>query len=1021
MTVQKSYVDYKALGDTGTATAASIQPVVDGEAASAATFGRPTENLRSRTEIARDVLGDLLYYRDRTARYLIELGAGGVLTWAGTGTGIANNTTQLILRPFLTPRTNLKGVLHVGTNAVNRVSYTVANTAYATDGMNEITVEHRSVPGTVTPTVTISSGPVYRILVVFDSAVATHNSAAVTGAVNTAIAGVAALTGKISAVNNGATGTAVAALTETSIDVRAHAGGTDGNATADVEAHTLAANALSTFTTANPLTEGDLIAIRYDYVIEPTAGDANDPKAGVRGGRAESNQSRSNADVSANLFIAQAHPEWLPGAIPLCKVVNGSLHWVDGTVLATGSSGMPGSSLSSYVNSAGWAGAPTLVVNGGIDNAGTVDTPQEAFDSVNQRLGQLRSTTWVVTDGTLSTGGHYNGATQIDAAIAATQNASMYGGMIYVRRGNYTGVFANGAMTAHGVSLKGETYDVLLTLGGTNTYANTLPVAMENLTLQRSGAFVLTLAGDVRMVNVRTNPGMLRLGTTSTANVRLDRLAMVAAGVSAATTYGISFEGKTVHATNCDFVGPDSLVASGGSVVNFGANVQSGLFENCTFSMQNANTLLSFTTPGASTAAQGIVFKKCTFTGATSTSYLLALSLGYGTVTFEDCTFTNTTHNPVVSTQAKGVTFVRCTFTSGTTFVGGSYASTFAGNATSGGRLTVLDCTINLGQLNASTTATASSVVLGGPGGAGHVYARGLRCTVLSSVTGLPTHAGLLELGSYGVVEAPASEYHDITLDCAGKAYVANSTANPVHLVYILGYDNFSPSATAYTQVHGLEIANFPGAAASGEGGAILSMQYATVDGLRVWKAPNTSLINQYMGYRQYYFQSNSTVRNARLIVFPCSGAINAVSADVTATFGSVYFNDVEILAYGTHAAAVARFGAAELARVRLYVSNGATGISAAQIVNGRAVNCTFGGTVDTVPVVQVDGTALLGCTITNAGTQTAVINGITGPTTNVSLVGNYLHHTSGAAPTIGSDITGGTNTVNTGNQFTVP
>lgn len=266
MSVQKTYVDYKNLGDTGTATAGSVQPIADGEAAVAATFGRPTENLRSRTEIARDVFSDLLYYRDRAYRYLIELGAGGALVWeaGGVGTGIVNNTTQLILRPFLTPRTNQKGVLHVGTNAVNRVSYTVAATAYAADGMNAITVEHRSVTGTVTPTVTISSGPVYRILVIFDSAVATHNSATITGLVNTAIAGVAALTGKISAINNGATGTAVATLTETPIDVRTHAAGTAGNATADVEAHTLAANALSTFTTSNPLAEGDLLAIRYD-------------------------------------------------------------------------------------------------------------------------------------------------------------------------------------------------------------------------------------------------------------------------------------------------------------------------------------------------------------------------------------------------------------------------------------------------------------------------------------------------------------------------------------------------------------------------------------------------------------------------------------------------------------------------------------------------------------------------------------------------------------------------------------
>lgn len=1022
MTTQKTYVDYKNLGDTGTATAASIQPIVDGEAAVAATFGRPAENLRSRTEIARDTFGDLLYYRDRTSRYLIELGAGGSLVWeaGGVGTGIANNTTQLILRPFVTPRTNQKGVLHVGTNGVNRVSYTVAATAYATDGMNEITVEHRSVTGTVTPTVTISSGPVYRILVIFDSAVATHNSATVTGLVNTAIAGVAALTGKISAINNGATGTAIATLAETSIDTRTHAAGTAGNATADVEAHTLAANALSTFTTSNPLTEGDLLAIRYDYVIEPSAGDSNDPKGGVRGGRAESNQSRSNSDVAANLFIAQAHPEWLPGCIPLCKVVNGSLHWVDGTVLATGSSGMPGSSLSSYVNSSAWAGSPTLVVGGGISNSPTTDTPQEALDSVNQRLGQLRSVTWTVSDNTLSTGGHYNGATQVDAAIAATQSASMYGGVVYLRRGNYTNVFANGSMTVNGLTLRGETYDVTLTLGATNTYANTLPVVMENVALQRSAAYVLTLAGDVRMQNVRANPGMLKLGTTSTANVRLDRLVMVAAGVSAATTYGISFEGKTVHATNCDFVGPDTLVSSGGSVVNFGQNVQSAVFDNCTFSMQNANTLISFTSPGANTAAQGIVFRKCTFTGGTSTSYLLNLSLAYGKITFEDCAFTNTTHSPVVKTFAANVTFKNCVFTSGTSYVGtAGYGSVFLGGALQSLRL--LDCVVNIGALNTSAVATDPAISLGSDASSSApIYVRGLNCNVLASVTGLPTHQALLDLGSRNVVEAPASEYHDITLDCAGKAYVANADPNPNYLVSVYGYDNFSPSGTAYTKLNGLEIANYPSSAptGAGEGGRILSTQFATLSGVRVWTKKPSSYTNAYAAYRQYYLQNGTTLRDSELLVFPCSAAgVSAISAGGSSSY--CHIEHTTFLCVGTFAYTPGSFEHCHLSDVHVRTLSG-TNVATARIVTSRVVGGTFDGTTSSAPIVDIDTSAMTGSQITNGGTYAVLIDCVGGASTNVALVGNQLYHISGSAPSIGGNITGGTNTVNTGNQLIV-
>lgn len=1031
MTTQKTYVDYKNLGDTGTATAASIQPITDGEAAVAATFGRPAENLRSRTEIARDTFGDLLYYRDRTSRYLIELGAGGSLVWeaGGVGTGIVNNTTQLTLRPFVTPRTNQKGVLHVGTNAVNRVSYTVAATAYATDGMNEITVEHRSVTGTVTPTVTISSGPVYRILVVFDSAVATHNSATVTGLVNTAIAGVAALTGKISAINNGATGTAIATLAETPIDTRTHAAGTAGNATADVEAHTLAANALSTFTTSNPLAEGDLLAIRYDYVIEPSAGDSNDPKGGVRGGRAESNQSRSNSDVSANLFIAQAHPEWLPGCIPLCKVVNGSLHWVDGSVFATGSSGMPGSSLSSYVNSSAWAGSPTLIVGGGISNAAATDTPQEALDSVNQRLGQLRSVTWTVSDNTLSTGGHYNGATQVDAAIAATQSASMYGGVVYLRRGNYTNVFANGSMTVNGLTLRGETYDVTLTLGATNTYANTLPVVMENVALQRSAAYVLTLAGDVRMQNVRANPGMLKLGTTSTANVRLDRLVMVAAGVSAATTYGISFEGKTVHATNCDFVGPDTLVSSGGSVVNFGQNVQSAVFDNCTFSMQNANTLISFTSPGANTAAQGIVFRKCTFTGGTSTSYLLNLvtAVTNGRITFEDCQVTNTTHSPIATiTGWPFVTFVRTEFTTGTTCVSGTTTGNNAFRAYSSsatGMVQFTDVSFNIGQVDsgANVAGNIPFVCLGDDpntpqqlAGMSRVSTRGLQINLLSTVTNLPT-ASLLSIQTAGSLSDVAGRHSEITLNLNAKTFTVNAQPGP--LLWLGGGVDPVYSRPQRIEVDGVTFARATGAAVAATG-TYLGTQYALLRRLYTYAVQGVPA-TQYTS-NQYQFGAGTQVETAFVAVFgstvPPITLSGTNSAETRCQMTGLRVTGV----FGTPGSDILRVSDAMVADSQI-VSTSTGQPTVALVTRATITNSRVEGATNSTEVVRLSGDRLsiTSCRVYNTGTAATVIDAA-GVVAHACVVSNTLAHSSGSTPAVGTNVSSGTGAVVSNNVLIV-
>lgn len=352
MSKQNVFTDFANLGDTGTDTAAAIQPILDGERGAATTFGRPDENLRSRTEILRQKVNELFYYRDFGTRHLIELSGGGSLTWEVDGAGRANNTTAMTLRPFLGPQTNVKGQLALGTAGSNQVLYTVQPAAYASDGMNAITVEHRHVLGTVTPVATVSAGPVYRILVVFDNTNTAHDAATVTPIVNAAIAGSTGLNGKLVATTNAIAAVAIFTTTgEIPINVRTHIAGTDGQASADVEAHTLAAGSLSSFTLANPLSEGDGVAIRYDYLVESTA-DTDDPKGVVAGGRAESNVARGNSNVFDNLFRMQDYPEWLPGSIPICRVINGKLFWCDGTVQETGTTVAPGETI---VNSANLA------------------------------------------------------------------------------------------------------------------------------------------------------------------------------------------------------------------------------------------------------------------------------------------------------------------------------------------------------------------------------------------------------------------------------------------------------------------------------------------------------------------------------------------------------------------------------------------------------------------------------------------------------------------------------------------
>lgn len=378
MTQQKTYVDYRRLGDTGADNTSSIQPYVNGEPALEIVLNRSPENLRARTETVRSVAQDLLYHRD-AKQYTVELAASGVLNWGGTaalgGTGVFNNTTAMTLRPLLGVVTDVKGELVTGTAPSNQLSYTVAPTAYASDGLNAVTVEHRNVPGTVVPVCTVSAGPVKRIVVVFDAANPSHDAPTVQPIVAAAIGGDSVLNGRLTVSQVGAPGVVIETVAEIEISARTHPAGTAGRATADAEAHVIPANALGTLTTGRPLIEGDLIAVRYDYVVEPVGGDPDDPKGGVAGGRAESNVARGTATVTTNLFVAADNPEWLPGAIPVVKIVGNVAVMVSGQPIAVGVATPPNTaggaaSLVQYGGGGAWADGttnPATTVEGQLD------------------------------------------------------------------------------------------------------------------------------------------------------------------------------------------------------------------------------------------------------------------------------------------------------------------------------------------------------------------------------------------------------------------------------------------------------------------------------------------------------------------------------------------------------------------------------------------------------------------------------------------------------------------------------
>lgn len=765
---QNTFVDYTNLGDTGTDTAGSIQPL-ETEPASAANLNRSPQNLRSRTEIQRDIVEDLLYYRDTAPRYLIDLSGGGLLSWEVGGVGRVNNTTALSLRPFVGPRTDVKGTLYVGTAASNQLRYTVAATAYAADGMNAITVEHRSVTGTVTPVVTISAGPVYHILVLFDSANTGHSAGVVQPLVSSAIAGVGALASKLVVSTSAVPAVAILATSgRVPLNVRTHTGGLSGAASADLEEHTLAAGALDTFTTTNPLQEGDLLAVRYDYVAED---------AGT-GGRAQSSVARGSADVAANLFIAQAHPEWLPGCVPLCKVLHGRLVWVDGTILATGTSMTPGGTYATYVDVTAFTGLPTQVVNGGIDN--TIDpTVSAALISVDQRLSQSRYATWTATDGTNSTGGHYNGVGAVAAAVAAATN----GGDIVVRRGVYTSALPSITVTSGGLALRGETHDGTLTSRTRMTAASSTTVnadvTLENLAYLRSGAFATTLTRSVDLRNVTLQAGALALaGAAGNYTARLDNVTMLnTVSTGDHTVAGLSLDTLRTHVTNSHFIGPDPLSTGTKPCVRQGALTALATYENCTFTSTKSGCL-PFAFEGA---VNETTFVNCTFRLEGSPgSYVVdfdGLSLG-GTVKFIGCRFTNAEGFAVI--RARPVTgtviFDNCTLHANGSpdgiAVGAQCVAIFA--PLTAAKVIVKSCTATVTETN-FTGILRSLVRLGGSETGeceGTLKVDGFDLVLAGASVTLPASACVQMLGS------DTCTYANVMVDVAGKRAPAVTNAS---------------------------------------------------------------------------------------------------------------------------------------------------------------------------------------------------------------------------------------------------
>lgn len=327
----KQFVDFSTNtnNDSGENNATSIQPMVDGEAATGAVLARPSESLRQRTETVRNVMADTLYLRDAD-RSLVVTGPRPTVTWPGSTTASASGIpvlgNSLWIMPFLTP-----GVAS-NTPPVGSV-FGVLHLERASDNLNSISVtsRRRSYSAGDQINVTVTSGASFSCVLDVENGLRRTIKIVATGAVTlgSVISALNALTPPApdntqlvtAALENGALTSDLLLVPQTRQYV---SGNYDG------ETHQISVATLSGFFSSNPtqaLAEGDTLCVRYDMVSDPAS----------TGGRRQSIPENANVSVpSGSLFNSRVHPEFLANAIPICKVVNNDLVFLGGRTIRAG-------------------------------------------------------------------------------------------------------------------------------------------------------------------------------------------------------------------------------------------------------------------------------------------------------------------------------------------------------------------------------------------------------------------------------------------------------------------------------------------------------------------------------------------------------------------------------------------------------------------------------------------------------------------------------------------------------------
>lgn len=685
-------VNYRSANDTGFDDEDAIQPVSDGEAANQTIYRRPTENLRVRTEVLRELVREHIVLADYN-RGGIAIWGGGDITfngaYAGGSEGVISFAETIYLAPFATAGggasapyiVSTKASLTIGTASTNQMTFESVKkqwegSTFPEADANAISVEivHTGA-ASITVTVTGATGEENNIKAEIDFG--THTCQELKDALDA----VSDVTDLITTTIVDSAGATAPKWDETDwaddYSERFLKGGSAG------AAHELPASIFATFfaTDDNKLRKGDTLAVAYDKNIDKTS----------TGGRFQSTAANANTVLTAGqLFNTRREPERIANSIPICKCidddyilfVNGAqikngvpatlsvdsdteegigevvsseivsartsdLYGAFGTLdgrLEAGDTEVSNARTSTYYNS----GAPYATLDERIEasdaeiNTARTSTVYGAQADLDARVEQYETEIETARDGEAS----------LDARLTILESGGGGGFMplLAPSNGDYSDIEA--AFAALNAANGGRLFIRKGTYTLTGNLTATKPISLigtdENVVID-IGSYTLTLADQVRVSGVEVQgTGNLTCGDTTLFR-------------GCSLTCGLLHTGARVVYQSCTFAPPSAsnIELSSGENITFSAcrfsldhstsvfrldDSKGVTFTSCSFATSaTGDSDAAFLECASSAAGERVVFRRCSFdlsgTSSTSGAYI-AIDDFVGPVMFFDCDIT---------------------------------------------------------------------------------------------------------------------------------------------------------------------------------------------------------------------------------------------------------------------------------------------------------------------------------------------------------------------------------------------